>query len=160
MNLVHLAPGEGTFLGAGLLHAYLEGTAVEVMANSDNVIRGGLTPKHVDVGELLRVLAFDPVRPRALRTEDAEGGARRYVAPSPEFALRRFDLPAGERLPSSQAGGPEIHVVLEGAVDLAWATGTLAMARGAAAFVPAGVAYEVAARSSALVFQAFVPEPA
>ena len=59
LNLVHLQPGEGTFQPAGVLHAYLEGVNVELMANSDNVLRGGLTTKHVDVPELLHILTFE-----------------------------------------------------------------------------------------------------
>ena len=59
LNLVHLRPGQGTFQPAGTLHAYLEGVTVELMANSDNVLRGGLTPKHVDVLGLMGILSFD-----------------------------------------------------------------------------------------------------
>ncbi len=59
LNLVHLRPGQGTFQPAGTLHAYLEGVTVELMANSDNVLRGGLTPKHVDVPGLMSILSFD-----------------------------------------------------------------------------------------------------
>src|SRR5262249_28273231 len=62
LNRITLEPGQALFLAAGNLHAYLRGMAVEIMANSDNVLRGGLTPKHVDVPELLRVLDFEPVR--------------------------------------------------------------------------------------------------
>src|SRR5690606_32332487 len=59
LNHLRLAPLEAIYLEAGRLHAYLSGTGVEIMANSDNVLRGGLTPKHVDVPELLNVLVFD-----------------------------------------------------------------------------------------------------
>ena len=59
LNLVHLRPGQGTFQPAGTLHAYLEGVTVELMASSDNVLRGGLTRKHVDVSELMGILSFD-----------------------------------------------------------------------------------------------------
>ena len=66
LNLVHLRPGQGTFQPAGVLHAYLEGVNVELMANSDNVLRGGLTTKHVDVPELLRILTFEGGTPEVL----------------------------------------------------------------------------------------------
>ena len=59
LNLVHMQPGQGTFQPAGVLHAYLEGVNVELMANSDNVLRGGLTTKHVNVPELLKILTFE-----------------------------------------------------------------------------------------------------
>ena len=67
LNRVSLAPGEAIFLPAGNLHTYLHGVGLEVMANSDNVLRGGLTPKHVDVPELLRVLDFTPTTEETLR---------------------------------------------------------------------------------------------
>src|SRR5919197_561897 len=67
LNLVHLEAGEAIFIPAGNLHAYLRGVAVEVMANSDNVLRGGLTPKHVDVPELLRLLHFGSGPPPIVR---------------------------------------------------------------------------------------------
>lgn len=69
LNRISLGPGEGIYLPAGNLHAYLHGVGVEVMANSDNVLRGGLTPKHVDVPELLRVLDFTPTPEDRLRSE-------------------------------------------------------------------------------------------
>ena len=65
LNLVHLLPGQGTFQPAGVLHAYLEGVNVELMANSDNVLRGGLTTKHVDVPELLNILTFEGGTPES-----------------------------------------------------------------------------------------------
>ena len=66
LNLVHLRPGQGTFQPAGVLHAYLEGVNVELMANSDNVMRGGLTTKHVDVAELLKILTFEGGTPEVI----------------------------------------------------------------------------------------------
>ena len=78
LNLVHLEPGEAIYMEAGHLHAYLSGVGIEIMASSDNVLRGGLTPKHVDVDELLRVLIFvdGPVRPRPLTTFSRSSAAR------------------------------------------------------------------------------------
>ncbi len=160
MNLVSLAPGEGTFLGAGLLHAYLEGTAVEVMANSDNVIRGGLTPKHVDVPELLRVVTFEPVDPARLSSDEAGPGVRRYQAPVPEFALARAELVAGRRLDLPAPVGPQILIVLGGAMDLEWPGGALALSRGSAVFVPPGLRIVLAVREPGSVFMASVPADA
>ena len=75
MNRIHLHPNEAIFLPAGNLHAYLSGGGVEIMANSDNVMRGGLTPKHIDVAELLRVVDFTPGIRRADRAgADGPGG--------------------------------------------------------------------------------------
>ena len=74
LNRLTLRPGEGIYLPAGNLHTYLHGVGIEVMANSDNVLRGGLTPKHVDVPELLRVLDFTPASEATLRPKTSEDG--------------------------------------------------------------------------------------
>lgn len=92
LNLVRVPPGRAVYLAAGELHAYLHGTGVELMASSDNVLRGGLTPKHVDVPELLRTLTFrgehrEPLTPRALSTGEAV-----FDTPAPEFRLSRIAL--------------------------------------------------------------------
>ncbi|RSS79224.1 mannose-6-phosphate isomerase, class I, partial [Streptomyces sp. WAC05292] len=85
LNHVRLQPGEAMFLGAGVPHAYLDGLGVELLANSDNVLRAGLTPKHVDVPELLRIVRFDPGDPALLRPED--GDEEVYDTPIDEFRL-------------------------------------------------------------------------
>jgi mannose-6-phosphate isomerase len=90
LNLVVLQPGEALYLPAGNLHAYLSGAGVELMANSDNVLRGGLTSKHVDVAELLRVLDFRPVAAPVLRGTP-DGAWVRYDTDAAEFLLRRLD---------------------------------------------------------------------
>jgi len=92
MNRMSLVAGEAIYLPAGNLHAYLRGVGVELMANSDNVLRGGLTPKHVDVTELGRVLDFSPVGPAVVPTELEVPGVVRYVTPAPEFRLWRIEL--------------------------------------------------------------------
>jgi mannose-6-phosphate isomerase len=90
LNLVVLEPGEALYLPAGNLHAYLSGAGIELMANSDNVLRGGLTSKHVDVGELLRVLDFTSRTPPVLHGTEADGWVR-YDTDAAEFVLRRLD---------------------------------------------------------------------
>jgi hypothetical protein len=93
MNLVHLAPGESMFLAAGVPHVYLSGTAVEILASSDNVLRCGLTTKHVDVPELMRVLRVEQT-PAAVRLpEPVEPGVEKYPSGIADFALER----GGER---------------------------------------------------------------
>jgi mannose-6-phosphate isomerase len=86
LNLLHLAPGEAIYLPAGVLHAYVDGFGVELMANSDNVLRGGLTPKHVDVDELIKVLDFRPFMPELLKPP-VEAGCFSYPSPCKEFSL-------------------------------------------------------------------------
>jgi len=92
LNLVRLTPGEALFLDAGNLHAYLEGTGIELMANSDNVLRGGLTPKHVDVPELLSVLSFQDGPPKVLRP--SAGDEAVYATAAPDFRLSRITVEA------------------------------------------------------------------
>ncbi|GAA1480913.1 mannose-6-phosphate isomerase, class I [Gordonia sinesedis] len=123
LNRIELAPGQGLYLPAGNLHAYLSGTGVEIMANSDNVLRGGLTPKHIDVPELLRVLDFHPVDVADLTPEVHTVGAERiYLTPAPEFQLSRIELDGtGLQHASSicfDVPGPQILAVLSGAIEV------------------------------------------
>ncbi|MDH3010767.1 MULTISPECIES: mannose-6-phosphate isomerase, class I [Gordonia] len=123
LNHVHLEPGQGLYLPAGNLHAYLRGTGVEIMANSDNVLRGGLTPKHIDVPELLRVLDFTPVDAAQMAPPVRMIGAERvYLTPAPEFRLSRIELDGTGLHHSSSIcfdmPGPQILAVLSGAVEV------------------------------------------
>ena len=140
INRVSLKPGEGLYLSAGSLHSYLHGMGMEVMANSDNVLRGGLTPKHVDVPELLRVLDFTPVTdPRA--PTRWEGIELIYQTPAPEFAVSVLTLDGGDLGHEVDAparhDGPQILVCAEGAVTVRAKSDELRMERGAAAWVAA-----------------------
>jgi mannose-6-phosphate isomerase len=140
LNRVTLAPGEGLYLPAGNLHAYLWGTAVEVMANSDNVLRGGLTPKHVDVPELLRVLDFNPVAPDdiapSIHTLNSE---LIYQTPAAEFRLSKVELDGtGLRRPSSilfDVPGPQILLCTTGSIELRGPSGHLVVPQGRAAWL-------------------------
>jgi mannose-6-phosphate isomerase len=136
LNRVTLEPGQALYLPAGNLHAYLAGVGVEVMANSDNVLRGGLTPKHVDVPELLRVLDFHATDV-PLVVPEPDGPGEVYRTPATEFELSRLDLAAG-----AVAGvdhlGPQVLLVTAGEAEVAVDDGpTVALARGASAWVPA-----------------------
>lgn len=137
LNRVTLQPGQALFLAAGNLHAYLHGVAVEIMANSDNVLRGGLTPKHVDVPELLRVLDFEPIELPVVLPEPGGDGSVRYRTPAPEFALRRFDLTAGSAQVPLTAAGPGIVLCTAGSVALSRDSTELVIERGAAAWISA-----------------------
>lgn len=134
LNLVTLQPGEALFLAAGNLHAYLSGVGMELMANSDNVLRGGLTPKHVDVAELMRVLDFAPGPPRVLIGEP-DGPELVYRTPVPEFRLSRLELlDVPVRLTHS---GPQVVIVTEGSARLSRDGQDLDLARGHSAWIPA-----------------------
>ncbi|MFX0575585.1 mannose-6-phosphate isomerase, class I [Nocardia nepalensis] len=137
LNRLTLEPGQGLFLAAGNLHAYLRGLGVEIMANSDNVLRGGLTPKHVDVPELLRVLDFEPIDLPVVLPEPAGDGSVRYRTPAPEFALRRFDLTAGTGQVPLTSAGPGIVLCTAGRVRLLQGSSQLLLGRGAAAWISA-----------------------
>lgn len=125
LNYVRLAPGEAIFLGAGNVHAYLAGMGVEIMAASDNVLRCGLTSKHVDADELLRITDF---------TELAEprwgAGPDGFVVPVPDFRLLPVQVSGERPLP---LGGPRIVLCTAGAIDVAG----VSVQPGHAAFVPA-----------------------
>lgn len=137
LNRITLQPGQGLFLAAGNLHAYLHGVAVEIMANSDNVLRGGLTPKHVDVPELLKVLDFEPIDLPLVLPQPAGDGSVRYPTPAPEFALRRFDLTAGSALVPLTDAGPGIVLCTSGSVRLLDGDSKVSLTRGAAAWISA-----------------------
>ena len=93
LNLVRLAPGQALFTEAGVVHSYLEGAAVELQASSDNLVRAGLTDKHVDTGELLRLVRFEPTEPRILEPRAAATPGVFELRPSPgELSLRRLEL--------------------------------------------------------------------
>jgi mannose-6-phosphate isomerase len=147
LNYVALAPGDAIYLPAGRLHAYLRGTGVEVMANSDNVLRGGLTPKHVDVPELLRVLQFAPTEVAVMRP--ASGAETTFKTEAPEFELSRIAI---DGTWGATALGPEILLPVSGMLTAASGE---RLAAGYGAFVPAGEAYELC--GNGILFRAKVP---
>ncbi|MDO8391091.1 MAG: mannose-6-phosphate isomerase, class I [Actinomycetota bacterium] len=111
LNRVRLMPGEAIYLGPGNLHAYLYGVGVEIMGASDNVVRGGLTVKHVDVPELLRVLRYEPLADPVVRATEEQPGRWRYATPDAPFELWRFDVTG--RM-THTAAGRELLLCTEG----------------------------------------------
>jgi mannose-6-phosphate isomerase len=136
MNRVSLRPNEALYLPAGNLHAYLSGGGVEIMANSDNVMRGGLTPKHIDVTELLRVVDFRPGFGGLVEPRQETAGVWRYPVPAPEFALWRLELGA-EPVAVPATGSGRILLVTEGSVTLQSGEADLELARGESALLTA-----------------------
>ena len=156
LNLLRLEPGEAMLLHAGQLHAYLDGLGIELMANSDNVLRGGLTPKHVDVPELLRVLDFEETRIKVLRPDE------RGAYPSD---VREFRLSVIETAPdhpyeggSEEGRGIEVLVCTEGECTVTGADGAaMSVRKGVSFVVPAAVAsYKV--DGAATLYRASVPQ--
>lgn len=154
LNYVQLQPGEALFLGAGVPHAYLNGLGVEIMANSDNVLRCGLTPKHVDVPELLRIVRFEATDPGVLRPEASPSGEEVYDTPIDEFRLSRYVLAPGAEPRDLTAPTPQILLCTAGRVT----AGGLILAPGESAFVPAGDKAEISGNGSGsgTVFRATV----
>jgi mannose-6-phosphate isomerase len=139
LNLFHLKPGEAVYIPAGVLHAYIHGLGVELMANSDNVLRGGLTPKHIDAPELTRVLNWVPMKPEILHPVEAGPGLSAYNTPAREFRL--FYIEGNGASHSLPGRGPVIALVTEGEARLRFKGGAgieeLALNRGESAFVSA-----------------------
>lgn len=131
LHTVVLHRGEALYLPAGNIHAYLSGVGVELMASSDNVLRGGLTPKHVDVAELVAVLDFHPVAAPVLQPQEPEPGVRVFRPDVPDFALTVVDDGALRRGVELALSGPAIAVSLAGAQTLDGGS----LAKGAAAYL-------------------------
>jgi mannose-6-phosphate isomerase len=156
-NLVHLQPGEAIFQDAGIPHAYLEGQNMEIMANSDNVLRGGLTNKHIDVPELMHNTRFEPVIPDILKgIAGSVPGETVFPTPAADFELRKLILKTGSGV-SLAAATAEIFFVLEGAVKAADDKSEISVAKGEVMLVTAGAAFELQATQDAVVFRATVP---
>lgn len=161
LNLVHLQPGEGLFLPAGVLHSYLEGAGVELMANSNNVIRGGLTPKHVDVGELLRNVTFDDGTPEIihaiLRPDSPEWV---YATPVKEFQLGRIELNGNNVYRCAKNHPLEIFLVLHASarqLTVQTAKGSKFFGKGQAFLISAETACELRSTGPATLFKATIP---
>lgn len=136
LNHVELQPGQALFLGAGNMHSYLEGVAIEVMAPSDNVVRGGLTSKHIDTSELLALLDTTPIAP-AVQTP--AGPIHAYDVKGDVFGLTRLDLDQADPglLAESTLRGPGVLICTHGTAMIAGADQTLQVDHGQTAFVRA-----------------------
>ncbi len=159
MNLVELRSGEALFLDAGVMHAYLDGLGVEIMAASDNVLRGGLTPKHVDVAELMRIVDTTPGPPPRLlpRTND---GIELFDPGVADFSLSRATVNPGaaHRVPLR---GPAIVLATGGTVEVSTAAAHRVLTPGQAIFVTADEAgVTLSGDGQAFVAQPGDPDPA
>ena len=133
LNRVSLAAGEALYLPAGNIHAYLSGLGIELMSASDNVLRGGLTPKHIDVPELLSVLDFTPVEVPYLHATSPSEGIAAFRPDGADFELLRID---GMFLDSSVAlTGPAIALCISGEVSISGAASSSSLALGDAVYI-------------------------
>jgi mannose-6-phosphate isomerase len=158
LNLIHLEPGEALYIDSGELHSYLEGAGVELMANSDNVIRAGLTKKHVDVPELLRILRFEENPGEIITPQARNRWEWVYPTPAKEFVLSRLSLRKGASYREGGRKSLEIMICTQGKAeitDVATAE-VLPVSRGSTFLVPAMVK-EVAMEGDATLYKATVP---
>jgi mannose-6-phosphate isomerase len=159
LNLIHLRPGQGTYQPAGTLHAYLEGANVELMASSDNVLRGGLTTKYVDTEELMKTLSFESGAPSILEGRRISAARTDYPTPAAEFLLSRLEVRGNVSENVRASHGAECLIIMEGSARIESAGRTLTLSRGGIALVPAAIPYVVSAASAtALLFRAGIPK--
>jgi mannose-6-phosphate isomerase len=150
MNRIKLHPGEALYMPPGNLHAYLSGGGIEIMANSDNVMRGGLTRKYVNVEELLAIVDFTPGFRGLITPIEESRGVWRYPTPAPEFGLWRIE-PGGEAVPVPASTSGRILLVADGDLTASSLTAKLDLVRGGAALLAAGEAVVVTGRGAAFV---------
>ena len=152
LNILHVAKYEGVFQGAGLLHAYLEGQNIELMANSDNVLRGGLTSKHVDVNELIQQVQFVPTYPKPIKGERLNEFETIYPCPVPDFGLTKIAIPNGKTY-TINTQSLEMLLVTEGEVQLE----DILLKEGEVAMLPVGQTIVISALLPSVMFKSFVP---
>ncbi len=152
LNIVKVSKYEGVFQGAGLLHAYLEGQNIELMANSDNVLRGGLTSKHVDINELIDHVKFIPTYPNILKGELINEFETIYPCPVPDFGLSKIGISAG-RTYTINPDSLEMLLVTEGVLKIDHIT----LKAGEVAILVAGQSITIEANSDVVAFKSFVP---
>ena len=151
-NVLHLKKGQGIFQGSGMPHAYLEGQNVEIMANSDNVLRAGLTDKHIDVPELLKHVKFEATIPKIM---DPQSTHKIFSSPAEEFELQEYLLEKDE-LQNIQTRTGEIFLLMNGSAEIISGI-TLKLNEGDCIFAKAGTDITVKALSQINLFRATVP---
>ncbi len=154
-NIVKAEPGEAVFQGAGLPHAYLQGQNVELMANSDNVLRGGLTPKHVDVNELMKHTKFAGTEPNVMHGERLINGELNYKCPVNDFGITKIQLKKGDSM-QLKSNSMEIIVMIDGEMNIT-GTNSVDVKRGEAVAVLPNENYKITAGEKVLAYKAFVP---
>ena len=158
LNLICLSPGQAMFLPAGELHAYLDGVGIELMANSDNVLRGGLTPKHVDVPELLNVLSFTEGEVDILTVNHGSDCERIYASRAEEFVLSVINVQTGTRYDSPTQRSVEILLCTDGEATITdlGKNEDIAIPKGRSIIIPA-VVNKYGIKGDAVLYKAAVP---
>ncbi|MGB0985251.1 MAG: mannose-6-phosphate isomerase, class I, partial [Saprospiraceae bacterium] len=152
-NLVFLKRGEAIYQAANVPHAYLEGVNVELMANSDNVLRGGLTIKHVDVNELLKHLFFEPVTPNIMKGDIISEFERVYKTVAPDFEVSRVYMEKDKIYQHKNFNSAEIVIFIEGSAMV----NDILYKRGDSFFAPANTDYSIKSNETTAMYKAYVP---
>ena len=157
LNLVHLNEGEGMYADAGVPHAYLKGNIIECMANSDNVVRVGLTTKFKDARALVDILRYEP-GPVAILKPAPDQDLTVYQTPAPEFRVSRLRLQAGATCRQQTGNRPVVYIVIAGSVGFNWPGGSQEYHRGQSIFIPALLSdFNLSATTQVELFKADVP---
>lgn len=155
-NIVHLKEGEGIFQDAGIPHAYLRGQNVELMACSDNVIRGGLTPKYVDIVELLKIVDCREVTPKIISAAPQNQSEFTYKTPVNDFALAQIRVePQQHTKVNLQSAG--ILLVMQGELKIQEKLTALILKQGESAFITADSNVEIMSEKGGYAFLAKLP---
>ena len=160
LNLIRLEPFSAMFLPPGSLHAYLEGVGIELMANSDNVLRGGLTSKHMDVSELMRVVNFTPAPLEILRPVAGSACEQVFQTNADEFKLGVIRMDEGHPCSLPIPEGPEILLCMDGTARIFCGPDDsfLELEQGQSLLIPAGTG-PCTIKGNAIFFRASVPRP-
>ncbi|MFY8005480.1 MAG: mannose-6-phosphate isomerase, class I [Chitinophagaceae bacterium] len=154
-NIVKANKGEAVFQGAGVPHAYLEGQNVELMANSDNVLRGGLTPKHIDVPELMKHTLFEGVTPNVMKGIQIGKNVTQYPCPVPDFGIHKINIDNNKFY--GETTSFEIFIAVEGGAVIN-SSGNWVIKQGEAIAMLPGEKYAIEASGNCVLYKAFVPE--
>ncbi|GAA4280994.1 mannose-6-phosphate isomerase, class I [Gaetbulibacter aestuarii] len=157
-NIVKAEKGEAIFQDAGIPHAYLEGQNMELMANSDNVLRGGLTPKHVDVPELLKHVAFEETHPNIMKGEMQNDGLERiYKSPAPDFELSQIKLMPSQNYQANSKTA-EIIIVISGSATITQGETSIFCKKGDTVLVLANSPYAIrTSEAESILYKASAP---
>jgi mannose-6-phosphate isomerase len=153
-NLLHLQKGQGIYQPAGLPHAYLEGQNVEIMANSDNVLRAGLTDKHVDVPELMKHVVFRETIPKII--DPSAGNSTAYDSPAEEFGLISYALEEDEKI-NFTTSSADIILCLQGKASIKSGNENMELSSGSAVFIPAGTDVDITASEATVLYRSMTP---
>jgi mannose-6-phosphate isomerase len=157
-NIVKIKEGDALFQDAGLPHAYLEGHTMEIMANSDNVLRGGLTVKHIDVKELLDHIVFEPTIPNVIGPISSGTHEEIFVTPAEDFQLSRIIIEPDKGI-SQTSDKPDIYFIYSGFGTATADEEKTDFSAGDALLTMPGIPVHFATETKAILYRATVPSP-